>query len=179
MDKKFLNKVVDQIVSETNIDYEEEELYVPFTTSSFHSYFPSLFRSYGAFNFHCQDVYGLSSLEIKYVWDKWEVIILDKIRSKGSINESTGMNKEFLNKVVKQIIGETKIDYDKEEVYFPFDPDLFTFYYIMTGVIVEDLVIDKFFHHCKNVYGLHSWDEMDYVWEDFIKIIKNKVNVYY
>ena len=74
LENKFLNRVVDQLVSETNIDYEGEELYVPFTTQSFSSYFPSLFRSYGSFNSHCKDVYGLSSLEIKYVWDKWEVI---------------------------------------------------------------------------------------------------------
>ena len=88
------------------------------------------------------------------------------------------MDKKFLNKVVDQIIGETKIDYDKEEIYFPFDPDLFTFYYIMTGVIVEDLVIDKFFHHCKNVYGLNE-EEILYVWEEYSRIIKDKIFVEY
>jgi|TARA_R110000803_G_scaffold41933_1_gene90016 hypothetical protein len=88
MDYKFLNKVADQLVNETRIDYEGEELYVPFTTQSFNYFFPSLFRSYPYFFHHCQDVYGLNEEEIIYVWDKWEEIILelilkDKIKNNG------------------------------------------------------------------------------------------------
>ena len=159
MDKKFLNKVVYQLVNETRIDYEGEELYVPFTTQSFHSYFPSLFRSYGSFNSHCKDVYGLSSLEIKYVWDKWEVIILDKIRDKGSINESTGINKKFLDKVVDQLVSETRFESREGMLYwgYPFSTELTTLkpYFSDNN--------DSIFHkHCRNVYGLNE-QEIGYV----------------
>jgi len=184
MDKKFLNRVVDQLVSETNIDYEGEELYVPFTTQSFHAYFPSLFRSYGSFNSHCQDVYGLSSLEIKYVWDKWEVIILDKIRDKGSINESTGINKKFLDKVVYQIVGETTIDHNREVLNIP------SLYHIIptfsiyqfpnppllppTEALNTSFLFYNFMKHCRDVYGL-NYGEIIYVWKKYRKIIIDKI----
>jgi hypothetical protein len=35
MDKKFLNKVLDQIVRETEIDYENEKIFVPFLSLPF------------------------------------------------------------------------------------------------------------------------------------------------
>ena len=171
MDKKLLDKVVNQIVSETNIDYEEEELYVPFTTQSFSSYFPSLFRSYSHFYSHCKDVYGLDPLEIKYVWDKWEEIILDKIRSNGTINESTGMDNKFLDKVVDQIVGETKIDYDQEILYTPFE---LPFSVSPISAIFIHISLVSFFTHCEEVYGL-TYDELEYVWKKYISIIGNEI----
>ena len=176
MDKKFLDKVVDQIVSETNIDYEEKEVYVTFTTQSFHAYFPSLFRSYGSFIYHCKDVYGLNMEEIKYVWDKWEVTILDKIRDKGSINESTGMNKKFLNKVVDHIVYETKIDFKKRLIHFPFHSNYkewqpFDFNF-------ELFLYNGFYNQCKNIYGLDGV-EIKYVSDEYNTIIRDKIKLPY
>jgi hypothetical protein len=172
MNKKFLDKVVDQLVSETDIDYEGKELYVPFTTQSFSSYFPSLFRSYSPFYFHCKDVYGLNSEEIKYVWDKWEVIILDKIRSKDNINESTGMDKKFLDRVTDQIVGETKIDYDQEILYTPFE---LPFSVSPITAIFIHISLVSFFTHCEEIYGLKKNVEKEYVWKKYISIIGNEI----
>ena len=36
MENKYLDKVVEQIVRETTIDYDEERLYTPFTPSRLH-----------------------------------------------------------------------------------------------------------------------------------------------
>ena len=80
MDKKFLNKVVDQLVYETIIDYSMEEIQFPFSTSSFS---PLVLSSSSIFSFfslsplpflftkHCEDVYGLSNDEIDYVYKEY------------------------------------------------------------------------------------------------------------
>jgi|TARA_R110000751_G_scaffold24014_1_gene65787 hypothetical protein len=88
MDKRFLNKVVSQILSETRIDYEKGEIEFPFSYPhlsspfpSFHSFFssPSQFLSF--FLKHCKEVYGLNREEWMYVWKEYVQIIKDKIES--------------------------------------------------------------------------------------------------
>ncbi len=92
MDKKFLNKVVDQIVRETRIDYDMGEIQFPFSpypfptlnpsySPSFPPYFPLSF--YSEYSNHCRDVYGLNNEESKYVWEEYKRIIKDKIDSNG------------------------------------------------------------------------------------------------
>ena len=90
MDYKFLNKVVGQIVSETIIDYDQEEIYFPFSSSPpllllRLSAFPSLPSPLPSFTIsffkHCREVYGLNDGEIDYVWDEYTNIILDKIKN--------------------------------------------------------------------------------------------------
>ena len=82
MDYKFLNKVIDRIMSETKIDYEREIIFPPFTSSfslilliSILSLPPFLFAK------HCKEVYGLNEQEIEYAWRVYS----DDIRYK--INE--------------------------------------------------------------------------------------------
>ena len=85
MDKKFLNKVVDQLVYETIIDYDGEIIYIPFSNrftpnQSHISYLNRIFRS---FNNHCKDVYGLNKDEVGYVWEEYKQIISDKLKNNG------------------------------------------------------------------------------------------------
>ena len=82
MDKKFLNKVLDQIVSETTIDHDEERFLPPFSHPSFLFPFPSFpisslspFSPYPSFIIHCREVYGLNKEETGYVWDKYILLI--------------------------------------------------------------------------------------------------------
>ena len=85
MDKRFLDKVVDQIISETIIDYDMGKIQFPFSSFSFSFRF-SLFLSpisSSFFSDHCEDVYGLNDDEIKYVWKEYVQIIKDKINSNG------------------------------------------------------------------------------------------------
>jgi len=85
MDKEYLNKVIDQIVSETRIDYNElsPTLYTPFPYPpliiSF-STFPPRFL-FSSFTNHCKDVYGLNDGEIIYVWKKYVNSIINKIEN--------------------------------------------------------------------------------------------------
>ena len=85
MDKRFLNKVLDQIVNETTIDYEKGEIQIPFSDISIdipHSlllhhldFHPFLFL----FSDHCKNVYGLNKEETEYVWEEYINSIIDKL----------------------------------------------------------------------------------------------------
>jgi hypothetical protein len=81
MDYKFLNKVVDQIVSETRVD--DDDIYPPFIDNMFLP-LPDYLRvtTPSSFFYHCEDVYGLNSEEIKYVWDKYKIELL-KLKKNG------------------------------------------------------------------------------------------------
>jgi len=84
LDKEFLDKVCDQIISETRII--DDKVYFSFSSlpslffrSSLplsHLFFPFLFSS------HCKEVYSLKNeQEIEYVWEKYKkevTTIMDK-----------------------------------------------------------------------------------------------------
>lgn len=88
MDYKFLDKVLDQIVSETEIDYDRRIMGYPFFVHpfllpshhssffslSFHSFVPPFF-----FTKHCRSIYGLNDDEVEYLWDRYKKIIKGKI----------------------------------------------------------------------------------------------------
>ena len=82
MKNNYLDKVVDQIVSETRIDYDKEKLHTPFpdplVSSSIYYIYPSSY-----FSHHCKEVYGLNDDEVNYVWDEYRNIIKDKIENNG------------------------------------------------------------------------------------------------
>ena len=80
MDKKFLNKVLDQIVSETEID-DSEVVRFPFPPYSFP--LSTLFLVSPFFPKHCRNIYGLNKEEIEYVWNEYRQIVKDKIRNNG------------------------------------------------------------------------------------------------
>ena len=91
MDYKFLNKVIDQLVSETRIDYDRRVIESPFFSLILVSSFLHLpsFRSslllpsftFLSFSDHCKDVYGLNDDEIEYVWKEYRETIIDKINN--------------------------------------------------------------------------------------------------
>ena len=92
MDNKFLDKVVDQIVSETEIDYVNGSIYFPFILDT--SYFGqmstiklmmfyTMSKFISPFINHCRDIYGLNDEEIFYVSDKYKKIINDKLKNNG------------------------------------------------------------------------------------------------
>jgi len=86
MDYKFLDKVIDQLVRETEIHTEFGRIYTPISSTplrlpfSFGSLF---FFSVSPFFFskHCRDIYGLNDDEIEYVWKEYRETIIDKINN--------------------------------------------------------------------------------------------------
>ena len=73
MNNKFLDKVIDQILSETIII--DNKLHTPFTLPlplfSPSRFFFSLYTSPPLFSSHCKDVYSLNEQEIDYVWNEY------------------------------------------------------------------------------------------------------------
>jgi len=80
MNKEYLDKVLDKLVSETRIDYDTETMYLPYITLST-IYIPA--QSFPFFYSHCRDVYGLNEQEIEYVWDEYKEIFKKRINKKG------------------------------------------------------------------------------------------------
>lgn len=86
MENNYLDKVVEQIVRETKIDYDEEMFLPPFFNYFSHNsvvLFSSSFSPYPSFIIHCKNIYGLNEQEIKYVWKEYRNIIKDKIENNG------------------------------------------------------------------------------------------------
>ena len=79
MDKKFLDKVLKQIVRETIVDHEEEVVYTPFGPHYYFIYFHRSPPNSSYFNTHCKDIYGLNKEETDYVWYGYRKIIKNKI----------------------------------------------------------------------------------------------------
>ena len=88
MNNKFLDKVVDQIMSETSII--DNKLHTPFSFLSLLFSSPILvlrhsspsFDSYLLFSSHCKDVYSLNKDETEYVWEKYKKEIVSIINDK-------------------------------------------------------------------------------------------------
>jgi len=84
--KKYLDRVVMELVRGTEIDYENERIHFPsqFSTSftSFF-FFPHLSTPFTIYSFstYCEDIYGLTEDEIEYVWEIYRSNILDKIKN--------------------------------------------------------------------------------------------------
>jgi len=85
MDYKFLNKVIDQIVYETRIDYDRKVIGTPLHPIPFHYPSPTFIRPTSPliFSRHCKGVYGLNEQEIEYVWKEYRETIIDKLKNNG------------------------------------------------------------------------------------------------
>ena len=70
MNIKFLDKVIEQIISETRVI--DNKLYTPFLSVLLSPVFLFSFSSY-SFSSHCKDVYSLKNeQEIDYVWKEYK-----------------------------------------------------------------------------------------------------------
>ncbi len=76
--KEYLDKVVNQIVSETRIDYNTGRIDSPFNIF-YHSDIKISKYADSDFSTHCEEVYGLNYHEVEYVWVMYRKIINDKI----------------------------------------------------------------------------------------------------
>jgi len=77
-------------------------------------------------------------------------------------------NKRYLDKVIEHLVRGTKIDYENNRIRYPYGG---------LSTTIKGFTIDPFHwsHHCKNVYGLNI-DEVNYVWDGFKTIMKEKIN---
>jgi hypothetical protein len=90
------------------------------------------------------------------------------------------MNKEFLNRVIKQVVSETIIDYNGGKLY--------AFFYLLPIAIplsqphitfsTPYSFFSSFNGHCKEVYGL-SDNEIEYIWIQYRNSLVNKLTEAY
>ena len=86
-------------------------------------------------------------------------------------------NKKYLDKVLEHLVRGTQIDYENHLIYsssplFFFSnttPPFYSFSYFRL------FPSETFNSHCRNTFGLTE-EEIDYVWEQYKKIIKEKIN---
>jgi len=81
------------------------------------------------------------------------------------------MDNKFLDKVIEQIISETRVIDNK--LYTPFLSPLFSF--SLSSSLSSSLLLSSFISHCKEVYSLNE-QEIDYVWEKYKKGLTALIN---
>ena len=95
---------------------------------------------------------------------------------------------KYYNYVLNDLVSKTEVDYDNESVNFPFPIHPITHTYptpvhrspssrflYHTSLPAYSYFFLSFSEHCKVVYGLTD-EEVFYVWDQFRKIIKDKIN---
>jgi len=81
-------------------------------------------------------------------------------------------NKKYLDKVIGSLVRGTRIDYDEGRIYAPFLPPTYflpPFHFPLLSPLAS-----SFSKYCKNTFGLTE-EEVDYVWEQYRSIIKDKI----
>lgn len=175
-DNKFLDKVVNQLVRETEVDYVSKKVKLRFTPNyTYLDIVDAYIFPYPPFEEHLEGVYGLKNMsERKYVQHQYEYIINKMLNTKGDINESTGMDKNFLNKVLDQIVRETKIDYTVG-IFTPFREFPFHMEISDSRFFNSTTPPSSFFSHIREVYGISEWGEMIYLWNEYVKTLRDKI----
>jgi len=87
-------------------------------------------------------------------------------------------NKRYLDKVIEHIVRDTKIDYKKHLINYPFysiSPNIRFERIIYSSSIDTFAMITNFSKYCKDIYGLTD-KEIKYVWEEYKSIIEGKIN---
>ena len=85
--KKYIDKVLERIVSRTKVDYDKGEIIFPFTNLSTPYSLSSFLHFYRTLPFslpfvkYCNGQFGLTEEEIEYVYHRYVEIIEDKIEN--------------------------------------------------------------------------------------------------
>ena len=93
--------------------------------------------------------------------------------------------RKYLDRVVDILVRDTRIDYEKEKVYPPFYSNPFLslsffsylsslFYKHPTPSHSSNHFLQFFSRYCKDTYGIVG-DELEYVWNQYRDIIKDKI----
>jgi len=172
--EKYLDKISQYIIDDTELDYEQKLVtypFIPYINSQWGLSTPLYYATiesplFNAFSEYCNDTYGLTYEESVYVWDQYKVIFNHKINSK-PMNESVDSKKIYLDKIVQYIIDDTVIDYEEREIKYPYFSNIL----LLTPNKQQHLPVHSFRAfsiYCENMYGLHI-EEIQYVWYHYMK----------
>jgi hypothetical protein len=170
MDKKHLNKIVEYLLEDTIIHYDnyqsiqligsdtEYEIESLSDSEFFNMMFDKLEKDY-----------GLNSDDCLYVYGNYLYQIHNKIKLHGSINESVDSKEIYLDKIVDYMVEDTTMT--PKEILFPFmtkpylrspygRPERFPFHFFY----------EVFTQYCSDNYGLTE-NESYSVWEKYKTIL--------
>jgi hypothetical protein len=197
--KRYLDKVVDFLVEDTKVDYENRMIFFPFTykkslrqgSNNLTAFHRLLFETYipiGGFIEYIDESFGITSQEgIVYVWETYKDVMRDIVFGKDNINESVDRRDVYLDKIVDFLLEDIIIDYKRKKFNFPFivpylPPPLISAHLFFPNDSIwlpsisspyTDFI--KFFSsYCIDTYGLTE-DEIDYVWQKVRKILLGKI----
>ena len=83
------------------------------------------------------------------------------------------MNK-YIEHIINDLIRDTRMDYDKERIYFPHTPSRL-YYSTHLPPTFSPPHRSVFYSYCKERYGLTE-EEIGYVWDQYKSIIKDKIS---
>ena len=88
-------------------------------------------------------------------------------------------NKKYLDKVIGSLVRGTKLDYENNRITFPFYTSSIPFNHLLHCLPYSTFYVSplspSFSTYCKNTFGLID-DEIEYVWNEYREIIKDKIN---
>jgi len=86
-------------------------------------------------------------------------------------------NNKYLDKILNYLVRRTKLEHEKEEVYLHFLPSRDTAFSLPNFLFHHDTFLNSRFYfsnYCISQFGL-TQEEVNYMWEEFRSIIKNKI----
>jgi hypothetical protein len=191
--KNFLDKVVDFLVKDTKVDYEDRQLFFPFTqkrstrrntdnSTPFHKiiFDKDSIIPLGGFMEYIEEMYGITTKEeISYVWGKYKDVMRYNVFGNDPTNEPIyesieGKERILLDRILKYLIDDTIVDHDKGKVTFPF------FLQVLPSMPRHCFNVNStsslsFSQYCKYTYGLND-DEVIYLYSKYKKLFSDKVH---
>ena len=195
---EYINKIVDYLVDDTMVDQKNKVWYPPFPTdhakptfNHFYGLIPmtdhlelkflignSYVRNF--FNY-CKDTYGLTDdEEIRKVWERYLKVLTPIINGYSIINgiptmnESEDKQKRYLDKIVDFLVYDTKMDYVKGKVWYPFMSDGITNAISFSPETILSTEVPSPFEYYVNTTYFIDWDSAEYVWKKYISIMMDK-----
>jgi hypothetical protein len=140
--KRFLDKILNWLVNDTKINYENKSWYPTFLDISLMAYQVTFMvrdtlyyhNPLTLFYDYCFSTYDLNDKEIVYLWNVYRNIIIDKFNNEKPLNESEGKLEKYFNYVTDDLVKRTKHWRHPGNplhvgVTFPFYEDEIEFYY--------------------------------------------------
>lgn len=184
--KKYLHKIVDLLVKDTSIRYDDN-----YGTVLFNPPYLNRFKSINAvklqtpptpFIIYCQNTYGVENKYMEPIWRRYRNIIIYKIDTYDGefLNESVDKQKRFLDKVLEFLIKDTyRISKLLLRVPFSDTPVGISYSSYENFDILSLLTLDHppvmFNIYVQNTYGL-NYMEVNYVWDHYKSFLMEYLN---
>jgi len=81
-------------------------------------------------------------------------------------------NKKYLDKVIDHLVKGTNIDYEEKIISSPLSPSFSSSFFLYPSLSSSPL--SSFSKYCRKQFGLIE-EEIEYVWNEYKIIIKNKI----